>query len=129
MAQKLRAEAALLEAERAQEMAKATERAFTKFDTNKDGEISLEELKAGLEKELKTELPDERVKRVMQDFDISGDGKLQLDEFVTVEKFRSKLEALAREEKEQALAATKAAQMEEEAAKLAEARLNLLNDK
>jgi hypothetical protein len=129
MAQRLRAEAALLEAERAQELAEVAERAFRKFDTNKDGEISLEELKAGLEKELKTELPDERVKRLLDDFDISGDGKLKLEEFVTVEKFRNKLEALARDEKQQALDAKKAAQTEEEMAKLAEARLNLLNDR
>ena len=129
MAQRLRAEATLLETERAQELAEAAERAFCKFNTNKDGEISPEELKAGLERELKTELPDERVKRVMKDFDISGDGKLRLEEFVTVEKFRNKLEALAREEKQQALDAAKAAQTEEEMAKLAEARLNLLNDR
>jgi hypothetical protein len=65
----------------------------------------------------------------MEDFNISGDGKLRLEEFVTVEKFRNKLEALAREEKQQALDAAKTAQTEEEMAKLAEARLNLLNDR
>lgn len=129
MAQKLRAEAAALEAERAQELAVAAEHAFQKFDTNRDGEITFEELKAGLEKILKTELPDQRVQKVMEDFDISGDGKLQLDEFVGVDKFRNRLESLAREEREQAKAAAKAAQMEAEMAKLAEARLSILNDK
>lgn len=82
LAQKLRAEAAALEAERADELAAATEMVFRKFDTNQDGEISLEELKAGLEKSLKIELPDSRVEQIMKDFDISGDGKLQLDEMV-----------------------------------------------
>lgn len=47
MAAKLRAEASSLEAERATELAEAAERAFAKFDTNKDGEISLAELKDG----------------------------------------------------------------------------------
>ena len=55
MAQKLRAEAAALEAERADELAIAAEKAFQKFDTNQDGEISFDELKQGLEKILKTE--------------------------------------------------------------------------
>lgn len=128
MAQKLRAEAAALEAERAQELAEAAESAFRKFDTNKDGEISLEELKAGLEKVLKTELPDNRVQKLMDDFDVSGDGKLQLDEFVGVDRFRQRLESLARDEREQALDAQKAAQQAEEMAKMLEARMNMLND-
>jgi Ca2+-binding EF-hand superfamily protein len=82
MAQKLRAEASALEAERAQELAAAAEIVFRKFDTNKDGEISLEELKAGLEKALKIELSDKRAEQVMKTFNVSGDGKLQLDEMV-----------------------------------------------
>ena len=97
MAAKLRAEAASLEAEQQQEMADAAQRAFDKFDTNSDGEVSLQELKAGLEKAFKTELPDKRVAKLMEDFDKSGDGALQLDEFVTVEQFRNKLDSLARE--------------------------------
>jgi hypothetical protein len=129
MAQKLRAEAASMEAERAEQLAVAAESAFRKFDTNKDGEISLEELKAGLEKVLKTELTDTRVKQVMNDFDVSGDGTLSLDEFVGIDKFRNRLEGLAREEREQALTAAKQAQVEQEKAKLAEAQMDILNDK
>ena len=129
MAQKLRAEAATLEAERADELAQAAASAFDKFDTNKDGEISLEELKEGLEKVLKTELPTNRVEQLMKDFDTSGDGALQLDEFVGMDKFKNKLEALAREEKQLAREALAEAQREEEKAKLAQARLEILNDK
>jgi len=48
---------------------------------------------------------------------------------VGLEKFRNKLEALAREEKLQALEAKKAAEQEAKEALLAEVRLNILNDK
>jgi hypothetical protein len=128
MAQKLRAEAVALEAERAQELTAIAESAFRKFDTNQDGDISLDELKAGLEKSFKMELPDKRVQQLMEGFDVSGDGKLQLDEFVGVDKFSNKLEMLNREEKQMAKDSKKAAQMESERAQLAEARLSLLNE-
>lgn len=94
-----------------------------------DGEISLKELKEGLEKEFKTELPEKRVEQLMKDFDTSGDGVLQLEEFVGVEKFRNRLEALAREEKRIAQEAQKAAQVEAEVAKLLEAQLQQINDR
>jgi hypothetical protein len=128
MAQKLRAEAAALEGDRAQELSAIAESAFRKFDTNLDGEISLAELKAGLEKTFKMELPDKRVQQLMEGFDVSGDGKLQLDEFVSVNKFGNKLEMLVREEKQMALNSNKAAQMEAEMALIAETRLSLMNE-
>lgn len=129
MAAKLRAEAAALEAEQAQDLADAAQRAFDKFDTNRDGEISLSELKSGLEKEFQMELPEKRVAKLMEDFDKSGDGALQLDEMVTVSQFRNKLDGLAREEKAQAMAAVKAAKDEEEVAKFLQAQLDMVNDR
>mmetsp|Transcript_18279 Transcript_18279/g.25756 ORF Transcript_18279/g.25756 Transcript_18279/m.25756 type:complete len:382 (-) Transcript_18279:95-1240(-) len=128
MAARLRAEASALEAEKADELARVAEQAFRKFDTNQDGEISLAELKQGLEKTLKTELSEKRVKALMDAFDTSGDGALQLDEFVGVDKFRNQLEALAREEKQLAIEAQLEAKREAEEALLAEARMSLLND-
>jgi hypothetical protein len=81
MAAKLRAEAASLEAE------KAARKNFKKFDTNQDGEITLEELKAGLEKTFKMDVSEARVQELMETFDISRDGALQLDEYVAVDQF------------------------------------------
>jgi Chloroplast import apparatus Tic20-like/EF-hand domain pair len=129
MAAKLRAEAAALEASQSQAMADAAERAFRKFDTNQDGQISLDELKEGLEKAFKTELPEIRVKKLMEDFDKTGDGTLKLEEFVTVEQFRNRLDALARDEKATARTAAENAKREEEAVKLLQAQLEMINDK
>jgi hypothetical protein len=129
MAAKLRAEAAGLEAEKAQQVASAAEKAFKKFDLNQDGMVSLTELKAGLEKSLKMELSENRVKKLLEDFDKTGDGTLQLEDFVGVEKFRNRLEAMARDEKSAALELAKTAKKEEEASKFLEAQMELINDK
>jgi hypothetical protein len=82
MAAKLRAEAASLEAEKTDEMAQAAQKAFQTFDTNQDGEITIEELKAGLEKTFKMIVPEARLQKLMEIFDSSGDGALQLEEFL-----------------------------------------------
>ncbi|KAL7526905.1 hypothetical protein ACHAXR_001703 [Thalassiosira sp. AJA248-18] len=129
MAAKLRAEAASLEADKANQLAEAAEKAFNTFDINSDGEVSLTELKLGLEKALKTEISEKRVQELMEVFDKSGDGALQLDEFVTVDRFRNQLEALAREEKRLAAEAEKESKLQEQEALLAEARLEFLNEK
>lgn len=128
MAAQLRAEATKLESEQRASMAVAVERAFDKFDTNNDGQISLEELKQGLEKAFKTELPQKRVEQLMKAFDASGDGALQLDEFVTVDQFRNKLDALVREEKEVARSEEKKAMEERQALETMQAGLELIND-
>lgn len=129
MAAKLRQEAAELELEQANERVRAVEIAFDKFDTNQNGELSLDELKAALEKTFSLELSQERVERLMQDFDTSGDGKLQREEMVSLNAFRNRLESLATEERQKALDATKAAQQEEEMTKLIETQMELINDK
>jgi hypothetical protein len=129
MAQKLRAEAASLEAEQAQQRSNVARIAFEKFDNDSDGNISLEELKSGLEASLKTEISQARVQKLMNKFDMSGDGYLQLEEMVSVDQFRNQLEAFSREEKQMAKVAGLEAQKEEEEAKRIELRTNLLNDK
>jgi len=129
MAAKLRAEVAALEADRAKELSDAAEKAFRKFDTDMDGSISFEELKTGLEKELKMELPEKRVKELLDNFDVNKDGQLGIEEFVGVNQFRNRLEQLAREEKKAAQEAQKAAQTEAATAKIVDAQLELINDK
>jgi len=128
MAAKLRAEAAALEADQTKEMTQATEKAFRKFDANKDGEVTLEELKAGLEKAFKMDVPESRVKNLLEKFDTSGDGSLQLEEFADVDKFRNQLEQLDRQEKAAKREAAKRAQEEAQAAKEAETRLSLISE-
>jgi hypothetical protein len=115
MAAKYRAEAAALEAERGRQLAAAAEKAFAKFDRNDDGEVSLSELKQGLEQLLKTELPDERVEILMRKFDTTGDGKLQLEELVGMERFKTALAELAQEEKRRSIELQRIAKLEQEA--------------
>lgn len=74
--------------------------AFEKFDTDVDGKLTIDELKAGLEKTLNIQLSYDRVKILMEEFDVNKDGYLELEEMVTIDKFRSKIEALSREEME-----------------------------
>ena len=128
MAAKLRADASALEAEKQQKLADVAEKAFRAFDQDSDGAISVQELKAGLEKTLKVELSDKRVEELMKEFDNSGDGALQLDEFVGVDQFRNRLEALSREEKRLASEAKKMAQDEAQLAAVAQAKMEILND-
>lgn len=129
MAQKLRAEAAALEAERAEELAKAASAVFDKFDVNNDGVVSLEELKLGLEKNLKMELSESRVKMIMDEFDTSGTGNLDVQEMVSIDQFRNKLQQVVQEEKRLAKEAVLAAKKEQEMAKLEEAKMDFLNER
>jgi len=129
MAAKLREEAAELEASQQEERAFAAEKNFEKFDTNKDGELSLDELKAGLEKTFKMDaIPEEHISALMEELDVSGDGRLQKTEVVGVEQFRSRLERIAQEDRRRALEASKAAQKEAEIADLKEKQLEMVNE-
>lgn len=81
--------------------ADAVQAAFEKFDTNKDGVITVRELEQGIRAILETELSETAVQTVMEHLDTSGDGVLQPDEMVTLDNLRSRLQAVAREEQEQ----------------------------
>ncbi len=76
-----------------------------------------------------TEISENRVKELMEVFDKSGDGTLKLEEFVTVDRFRNQLEALAREEKRLADEAVQESKRREQEALMAEAKLEFLNEK
>ena len=83
----------------------------------------------GLEATLKTQVSDGQVAKLMEEFDASGDGYLQQDEMVSVDQFRNKLEAFSREERMLATELAQEARKEEEMARLAEAKLEILNEK
>lgn len=117
MAAQLRAEAAQLEAERREVMANAIAEVFDTFDTNRDGSISIDELRDGLEKELKGVVTNEQARQLMAAFDSSGDGSLQLEEFKSVQEFQAKLESMIIEER---INADKATQLAREAKVAAE---------
>uniref|UniRef100_A0A7S4AQI6 EF-hand domain-containing protein n=1 Tax=Pseudo-nitzschia australis TaxID=44445 RepID=A0A7S4AQI6_9STRA len=73
--------------------------AFEKFDKDADGRLTIQELKSGLEKTLNIELSDDRVKKLLEEFDVNKDGYLDLEEMVTIDEFRTKMETFSREEK------------------------------
>lgn len=129
MAAQLREEATELERKQGWERSQAAGRAFDKFDTNQDGELSLDELKVALEKTFKLDVPEDQVQRLMDDFDTSGDGKLQKDEFVGIERFRNRLDSIVYDERQRKVESQKLAQKEAEIAQLIESQLDLINDK
>merc|ERR1711966_143567 len=75
------------------------------------------------------DVPEDRVRRLMDDLDASGDGRLQPDEFICIGQFRNRLEAMADAERRQEMEARRAAQKEAEIAQLVESQLELINDK
>ena len=73
---------------------------FALLDTNRDGKISLQELKDALLTQLESVVSEEQAMKIMNRFDVSGDGAIQLDEFKGVEAFRVTLDKVLREEKQ-----------------------------
>lgn len=128
-AAKLRAEAAELEAEEKKIMVGKLTEIFNAFDTNKDGQISLQELKEGLTKTLKKTVNEEQAKAIMKKFDVSGDGNLQLEEFRDIESFRGQFEKLLYEEQKAVTAAEMEAKIAKAAADRAESIAALINNK
>ena len=127
MAAQLKAEASELEAAAQQERVIAVLDAFKTFDTNNDGSISMEELREGLSKNFtKSAVTDELARKVMEAFDASGDGALQINEFKGVDAFKMKLETLLRDEREAALRAVAEAKEAQAAAALEEQRASAL---
>jgi hypothetical protein len=129
MAAKLRAEAAELEAEQQKLLVESLTQLFNAFDTNKDGKISVEELKSGLSKALRETISEELAVKIMQQFDTSGDGALQLEEFRGIDTFRSKLDKILQDEKKNAQEAQIAANNAKAAARRAEEIAALINNK
>ncbi|CAJ1942670.1 unnamed protein product [Cylindrotheca closterium] len=98
-AQQLRDEASELATEQAQKVSDAAMKVFAKFDTNKDGTISAEELKMGLEKTTKTSISKDTAEKLLQQLDTNGDGVLQKEEFQPVDRLKNQLDFILRGEK------------------------------
>lgn len=106
----------------------AVEDIFRRFDLNNDGSISLEELRLGLMNEFQDQISEEQVARLMSEFDTSGDGKLQINEFKSMEEFRRKLEAIIIAERVDAEQAALAARQAKLAKERSAAFSELVND-
>lgn len=128
MAQQLRDDAAALAAEQTQKVSEAAMKTFAKFDRNNDGTISVDELKVGLEKAIKNEIPQSRIERLLQKFDANGDGILQREEFASVDRLKNQLDYIVREEKAVALEEAKTAKQMEEEKNQREMVASLVND-
>lgn len=75
-------------------------RVFEKFDTDFDGRLSEEDLKAGIEKALKIKLSAECMVMLMNDIDIDKNGYIEVEEMVIIDKLKKKIELLSKEERE-----------------------------
>ena len=128
MAQQLRDEAAALAAEQRQKVSEVAMKTFSKFDLNKDGTISVDELKVGLEKASKKEIPQYRIEKLLQKLDANGDGVLQQEEFASVDRLKNQLDYIVREEKAVALEEAKMAKQMEEEKQQREMIVSLVND-
>ena len=67
-----------------------------------DGDVSLKELKDGLESALKMSLTNRQAKKIMQLFDISGDRTLQKDEMVSFDEFQQRIDSVLKDHQKKA---------------------------
>ena len=61
---------------------------FDKFDTDKSGHVSVDELKA-MVKMLKLDMSDAAIKKMMADADVDASGQIDFAEFVAIVKKQS----------------------------------------
>lgn len=115
-------------AKQAQKVSDAAMKTFAKFDLNHDGTISVDELKVGLEKATKHEIPQNRIEKLLNKLDANSDGVLQQEEFASVDRLQNQLDFIVREEKAVASEEAKRVKQTEEEKQLREMRMALVND-
>lgn len=128
-----RAEAEALESERARARREGADQSFSSFDSDKDGAVGIEELRAGLEGPLRNTFsaqlatkmgrqptsaevnakiaelpggilfPDDLARRLIDLYDQNGDGVLQQSEFAPADELRARLESIFREVQDEEL--------------------------
>ncbi|KAJ8608882.1 hypothetical protein CTAYLR_005279 [Chrysophaeum taylorii] len=112
-ARRLREEASEMEAQLRRDAASELDEFFDIADTNRDGRVTLDELRVALRLKLvdganardaaraERLLSDARIAHVMRDLDRDNDGSIERDEWVSVPEFRDRLEQIFREEEEE----------------------------
>ena len=128
--------AASIEATKAAEKAEQISKAFSQFDSNRDGVISYDELVGGLEKQFgfqgKPEgvMIEAAVKKLFQDLDKDGNDVIDESEFkLSLREMSARIESYIREEKDKERIRKLEAREAEEKARKAEAKLAFLNEK
>jgi Chloroplast import apparatus Tic20-like/EF-hand domain pair len=98
------------------------------LDTDDDGSISLAELRTGLATQLKSAITEDQAAKILQRFDLDGDGSIQINEFKGIDAFRLILDKIMLEEKNAVIDATQKLVIAKKTAESAAAKANAIQE-